>query len=383
VVGGSSGVYEALALHAGGAIVVLTSRLDPATGRELPDWRAVDAAASYPIRRLGLVRPPLPGGASSHALLRHAAWGMRAALLMAAVVRMAWAHRADAVCICDDETVGWLVPFVRHVLRRRALIYCHGDDLVMADPAARRARRRWFGAANAIVAASEFAGRQLTETFRMPASRVVVLPNGVDLHRFRPMQADAALRGRLGIGEDRQVILAPTRLVPRKGVDRLIAALPAIRARHPEVLLLVVGDGPQRAALDDQATEVGGAEALRFAGAVPAVDMPAYYALSSLVVLPNRAEPGEIDGMPLVFLEAGACGKPVIGGRAGGTPEAVEHGRNGLLVDGDDPVAIAAAVLRILDDPVLADQLAAGGLTMARAAGWQARAARFLELCRR
>lgn len=176
------------------------------------------------------------------------------------------------------------------------------------------------------------------------------------------------------------MLLAASRLVPRKGFDRLIEALPAIRARHPDVVLLVVGEGPQRPALEAMAEAAGGAAAVRFAGAMPAAAMPGLYALAEMVVLPNRAEPGESDGLPMVVLEAMACGRPVIGGRAGGTPEAVAEGRTGLLVDG--AAAIAAAVLRLLDDPALAGRLSAGARAAAEGWGWEARLAAFLALCR-
>ncbi|MBK1657559.1 glycosyltransferase family 4 protein [Paracraurococcus ruber] len=380
LIGGSAGVYEALARHAGGAVAVLTSRLDPATGRDRPGWREHDAAVAYPLRRIGLVRPPLPGGAVRNPLLRHAIWAARALRLAAAVAAMARHHRADAVCLCDDETVGWLVPFVRHVLRRRVLIYCHGDDLVQPDPAARQRRRRRFDQADLVIAAGSFPGRQLIDLYGVAPEHVAVLPNGVDLDRFRPRPPDPVRRAALGL-DGRRVILAPTRLVPRKGVDRLIEAMPAIRAGCPEALLLVAGDGPQRPALEALAMATGSASDVLFLGAVPTQEMSTLYSITELVALPNRFEPGESDGTPLVFLEANACGRPVIGGRAGGTAEAVEDGRNGLLVDGKDPAAIAASVLRVLQDQALAGRLATGALAAARTAGWPARTAAFLALC--
>ncbi len=382
VLGGSAGVYAALARHAGGAIAVLTSRTNHRTGQEMPGWREADAAQPFPVARIGLVRPPLAEAAPKGRLARNLAWGGRALVLAAAVAREARRHRADAVCVCDDETVGWLVPFARRMLRRRALVYCHGDDLVQQDPAAIAARRRWFDAADMVVAAGGFAAERLREAYGVPSSKLAVIPNGVDLDHFRTGPPDPALRARLGIAAERRVILAATRLVPRKGVDRLIEALPAIRARHPRALLVVAGDGPQRAALERMAEDAGGAEAVRFVGVVAAPEMPALYRLAEILALPNRAEPGESDGLPLVFLEAGACGIPVVGGHAGGTPEGVEHGRNGLLVPGEDSGAIAAAILSILDDPARAAALSAGGLAMAQERGWPVRARTFLGLCR-
>jgi phosphatidylinositol alpha-1,6-mannosyltransferase len=385
VLGGSAAVYAALAEHAGGAIAVLTSRRDPATGREVHGWREADAAAGYPVHRLGLVRPPLPGGALKTPGLRHAAWAARAGLLAATVARLAAQHRADAVCVCDDETVGWLVPFTRRVLRRRALIYCHGDDLVEQDAATRRARARHFGMADRVVAASAFAAERLRADYGVAPARIATIANGVDLVRFCPAPAPGpaapALRARLGL-EGRRVVLAASRLLPRKGFDRLIEALPAIRAQHPAALLLVVGEGPQRPALEAMAAAAGGAAAVRFTGAMPAAEMPGLYALADLVALPNRAEPGESDGLPMVVLEAMACGRPVLGGRAGGTPEAVLDGVTGLLVDGQDTQAIAASVLRLLDDPALAARLGDAAAASAQGFGWPSRTAAFLALCR-
>lgn len=378
VLGGSAAVYDALAREAGGAIAVLTSRLDPATGREIPGWREADAAAPYPIHRIGLVRPPLPGGAARNRLWRHAGWAARAAWLAARVARQAGTHRADAVCVCDDETVGWLVPFARRALGRRALVYCHGDDLVETEPAARARRARTFAAADRIVAASAFAAARLRDAYGVPAARIATIPNGVDLARFRPLPEPPGLRARLGL-EGRRVILAPARLVPRKGVDRLIAAMPAILARHPDALLLVAGEGPSRPALEAMAA---GSAAVRFLGAVPAAEMPGLYALAALVALPNRAEPGESDGLPMVLLEAMACGRPVLAGRAGGSAEAIVDGRNGLLVEGADSAAIAAAINALLDDPALAARLGAAACETAQAWGWPARSAAFLDLCR-
>lgn len=380
LLGGSSNVYAALAEHAGGAIAVLTSRLDAASGREQPGWRTLDAGARHKVHRLGLVRPPLPGGAARNKLVRHLIWCARAAALTAAIAFLVRRYSLATVCVCDDDVVGWLVPLVRRVLRRRVLVYCHGDDLVQTDPRVVRQRARYLAHAQTVIAASAFAASRLAGPYGVPPQRIATIPNGVDLSRFRPQLPSRVLQERFGLVGHR-VILAPTRLVPRKGVDRLIEALPSIRAAHPDAVLLVAGDGPQLPALQVLAQDVGCADAVRFAGAVPPPVMPDYYALADLVALPNRAEPGESDGMPLVFLEANACGIPVIGGRAGGTPEAVQDGMNGLLVDGNDPAAIATAAIRILGDADLAGRMRQAALAAAQGASWASRTEAFLALC--
>ncbi len=377
VLGGSGAVYDSLARCAGGAIAVLTSRRDHRTGAELAGWREADAAAPFLIRRRALVRPPLAASSASGRLARRAHWPWHAFVLAASVAALVRRQRIAAVCVCDDDTVGWLVPFVRHGLGRVAAVYCHGDDLVETDARQVRRRARWFGHAQVVFAASGFARDRLVAAYGVKPERVVLLANGVDAARFAPRPPAPALIARYRLA-GRRVILAASRLVARKGFDRLIEAMPAILARHQDALCLVVGDGEQRADLETLAARLGVAAAIRFAGAVTPADMPDHYALAELVALPNRAMPGEADGIPLVFLEANAAGKPVIGGRAGGTPEVVADGRNGLLVDGNDPGAIADAVCRILGDAALRAALAQGGLAMARDAGWPARAEEFL-----
>ncbi|MFL1463413.1 glycosyltransferase family 4 protein [Roseococcus sp. DSY-14] len=373
LLGGSAEVHAALARHAGGAVAVLTARRDHRTGQEHPGWQAEDAAQPFPVHRLAMIRPPL-GAAAPAGRLRRRLHRLALALRLAAA--LAWLvlrHQPRAVCVCDDDALPWLPGFARRVLRRRVLVLCHGDDLAGAPTPA---RRRALGAAHRVVAASAHAARRLAGRFGVDPARVATIPNGVDLARFRPLPPDPALRAALGL-EGRRVLLAPARLVPRKGVDRLLAALPAVLARHPDAALLVAGDGPQRPALEAMAAGLP----VRFAGAVAAAGMPALYALAEVVALPNRADPGEEDGLPLVILEAQACGRPVLGGRAGGTPEAIADGATGLLVEGDDAPAIAAALCRLLDDPALAARLGAAGLESARRQGWQARAAAFLALC--
>ncbi|MDW8444481.1 MAG: glycosyltransferase family 4 protein [Acetobacteraceae bacterium] len=372
VLGGSAAVYAALARHAAGEIAVLTSRRDHRTGEERADWREADAAAPHPVHRLGLVRPPLAGG-----LAATLAWAPRAAWLAATVARLAEAHRVRAVCLCDDETVGWLVPFVRKTLGLRSLVYCHGDDLVQTDQRAIARRRRHLAAAHAVVAASAFAAQRLETAYGVPQERIVQIPNGVDLDRFRPGTPAAGLASALGLA-GRRVILAATRLVPRKGVDRLIAALPAVLAAVPDAMLAVAGEGPQRAQLEAMARGLP----VRFLGAQPAERMPDLYRLAEVVALPNRFEPGEADGIPMTLLEAQACGRPVVAGRAGGSPEAVADGESGLLVDGEDPAAIAAALIRLLVDPALAARLSAGALAVSSGRDWRSRTAAFLSLCR-
>lgn len=373
-IGGAGEVYAALAREGDGRVRVLCASLDYRTGAPVPGWRTHDAESGLPVERIARVRPAL--GQRSRA----ADLAVRVRLL-ARVAAIGLRHGVRVVCVADDETVGWLAASVRQLLHARVILYSHGDDLAErpGEERIRARRRRQFARADAVVAVSEAAARDLGRVFGVPRSRVDVIPNGFNPVLFRPAPPVPGLRAALGL-DGRPVVATVARLVARKGVDRVLDAV----ARLPGAQCLVVGDGPERAALESQAARLGISGRTTFAGAVAHADVPRHLALASVMVMPNRRMPdGEDEGFGLVFLEAQACGVPVVAGRAGGAPEVVRDGETGLLADGDDPDDVARALRRILDDPALAAALVQGGLEAARGAAWPARAAAFLALCER
>jgi phosphatidylinositol alpha-1,6-mannosyltransferase len=380
-IGGSSQVYAALASFSNGGIAVLTSSYDYETGRERENWRQLDRQAAYRVHRLKCVRPFFRSAFTGFKLSYRMHELVIAVKLIAAVMFYSWRYRVAAVCIADDETVGWLVVLVKYVLRRRALIYCHGDDLQGGKDAVAR-RRRWLRLTDTVVAANRYSSNLLTTVFGVPADLVAVIPNGVDLAEFYPQDAPALLIQKYGLS-DRKVLLTVTRLVPRKGVDAVLKALPGVARRFANVIYLIVGDGPQFAQLQTMARDLGIAELVRFVGRVAHGEMRNFYNAADLVLLPNRAQQGESDGLPLVFLEANACAKPVIGGNAGGTAEIISNGVNGLIVDGGNSAEIETAICRLLDDDDRRRSMGQKGFLMARSWGWETRVQHFMDLCRK
>ncbi|HET7086103.1 MAG TPA: glycosyltransferase family 4 protein [Rhizomicrobium sp.] len=376
--GGSAEVYAALARHAQSEIVVLASSHDHQTGMERKGWRDADRAATYPIWRVKCVRPFFRNAYSGLSYRLHEVF--TAFKLVFTVMRLARRYRVAAICVADDESLGWLAWLSRYVLGRRTLIYCHGDDLHGGEAEVPR-RRRWLMTAHRIVAANRYAAGLLESRFGVGQDRIALIENGVDLALFHPGTPSASLVARLGLA-GRQVLLTVTRLVPRKGVDKMLHAMPAVAAHFPGALYVIAGDGPQRAELEALANALGIAERVIFLGALPHAQTAELYRAADVVVLPNREEQGEADGLPLVFLEAAACAKPVIGGKAGGTAEAVVDGVNGLVIDGRDVQAIAGAVCGLLADPERCRAMGEEGARLARNWGWEARARKFLAACR-
>jgi phosphatidylinositol alpha-1,6-mannosyltransferase len=188
------------------------------------------------------------------------------------------------------------------------------------------------------------------------------LTPGVDIEIYAPSVDGAAVRERLGLA-GRPVVVCVSRLVPRKGQDVLIRALPAIRRRVPEAALLLVGGGPYRSALARLARETGVERHVVLTGSVPWADLPAHYAAGDVYAMPCRTRRRglDVEGLGIVYLEASATGLPVVAGDSGGAPEAVREGETGFVVGGLDVEAVADRVARLLDDPALARRMGAAG----------------------
>jgi len=238
-------------------------------------------------------------------------------------------------------------------------------------------RDRVLKDADAIFAVSNYTAH-LVRQRGVAENRIEVVPNGVDLDRFSPRDT-RSLRHRLNL-KSRKVILAVARLVERKGVDTLIEAFRSIADRHPDTVLIVVGDGPDRQRLLAQAAALVQQGRVYFAGRVEDAALPGYYSLADVVTLPSRVESnGSVEGFGLVFLEANACGTTVIGSRSGGIPDAVADGVSGLLVEPGSAIDLARALDRLLADNELRLRLAAQGLNRAKQFTWKRAAERMLE----
>jgi phosphatidyl-myo-inositol dimannoside synthase len=227
-------------------------------------------------------------------------------------------------------------------------------------------------AARVPVMCSDFIARRV-RTAVPPRVPVSVLYPGADVDRFRPDLPTADIRDDLGIG-DRPLVVCVSRLVRRKGQDVLIRGIERVRRRVPEAALLLVGGGPSEERLRTLAGDAP-AGSVFFSGQVSEHDLPRHYAVGDVFAMPCRTRLAglEVEGWGNVFIEAAACGRPVVVGDSGGAREALVDGETGLLVDGADVDAVADAVATLLEDPDLARAMgAAGRARVERAHRWPA-----------
>jgi len=182
------------------------------------------------------------------------------------------------------------------------------------------------------------------------ATRMVKIAPGIDTDHFSPVDA-SQLRSELGLTE-KKVIVSVGRLVHRKGQDVLIEAMPAIIKEVPEAHILMIGEGPYRSYLENRVKALGLQERVTFIGRLQYADLPRYICAGDLFVMPSRSRLAglEVEGLGIVYLEASACGLPVIAGISGGAPDAVLEGETGLAVDGRRKADVAAAVVELLLD---------------------------------
>jgi glycosyltransferase involved in cell wall biosynthesis len=209
-------------------------------------------------------------------------------------------------------------------------------------------------AVDRVIAVSEAARRFLVRGKGYAAHKIVVVPNGRDLARFRPGAHRAEGRKEFGLDEAVPLVGVLGRLETQKGHTYLLSAWPAVTAEFPDARLLVLGDGSLRESLERQARDLGVAANVIFAGF--RADVP--HMLDAIDVL---ALPSLYEGMPLTAIEASAMARAVVATAVDGTPDVIRDGLTGLLVPPADPAALAIAVARVLRDRAAAERMGRAG----------------------
>ncbi|MEU8761851.1 glycosyltransferase family 4 protein [Streptomyces sp. NPDC048659] len=265
-------------------------------------------------------------------------------------------HGCESVWFGAAAPLGLMAPALRRAGARRLVATTHGHEAGWAQlPASRQLLRRIGEGTDTITYLGEYTRSRIAAALTPAAAgRMVQLPPGVDEKTFHPDSGGAEVRERLGLS-DRPVVVCVSRLVPRKGQDTLIQAMPEILRRVPDAVLLIVGGGPYEQELRKLAVRTGVAASVRFTGAVPWAELPAHYGAGDVFAMPCRTRRGglDVEGLGIVYLEASATGLPVVAGDSGGAPDAVLDGETGWVVRGGVPEESADRIATLLLDPEL------------------------------
>jgi phosphatidylinositol alpha-1,6-mannosyltransferase len=263
-------------------------------------------------------------------------------------------------------------------------LYVYGADLLEFKD-----RFLWGGLLGHILKAS----KRIVVISRFTADAVVacgvneehleMVTPALDLDRFAAAPERMEARRQLG-WEGRKIILTLARLVERKGHDMVIRALPKISAEVPNVEYVIGGDGPYRPALEKLAAECGVSDRVKFLGFVPEEDLLTLFGGADVFTMISRElTGGDVEGFGIVFLEANALGTAVLAGRSGGTSDAVEDGKSGLLVDPQNLEEISQALIRLLTDEAWCQSLGEQGRARVHAKfDRKTRAAQLWQNCR-
>ncbi|MFF8712322.1 glycosyltransferase family 4 protein [Streptomyces sp. NPDC015184] len=334
-------------------------RLDPgrivvyaSTWKRSPEGRAATAAFD--------AEQPFPVVRDSTTMLLPTPGATRRA------VRLLREHGCTSVWFGAAAPLGLMAPALRRAGARRLVATTHGHEAGWAQlPASRQLLRRIGEGTDTITYLGEYTRSRIAPALTPGAAgRMVQLPPGVDEKTFHPGSGGDLVRARLGLA-DRPVVVCVSRLVPRKGQDTLILAMPKILARVPDAVLLIVGGGPYADDLKRLAVRTGVDASVRFTGPVPWEELPAHYGAGDVFAMPCRTRRGglDVEGLGIVFLEASATGLPVVAGDSGGAPDAVLDGETGWVVRGGSSDEAADRIVTLLHDPELRRRMGERGRT--------------------
>ncbi len=273
---------------------------------------------------------------------------------------------ATAIWFGAAAPLGLLGPALQRAGAQRLVATTHGHEVGWAAlPGARVLLRRIGRSVDVVTYLGDYTRARLA----------AVLGSGVELARLAPgvdtaafddtselRAAAAGLRERYGLGTA-PVVVCVSRLVRRKGQDNLIAAWPTVRARVPGARLLIVGRGPYEPGLRRQAMAIGVGADVVFTGGVPADELAAHIAAGDVFAMPCRTRRHglDVEGLGIVYLEAGACSRAVVAGDSGGAPDAVRDGVTGFVVNGRDVTELVDRLSTLLRDPGLRAQMGRAG----------------------
>lgn len=278
------------------------------------------------------------------------------------VKRVMKLHNSEVVWFGSAAPLGLMATNLRKAGARRIVGLTHGHEVWWAKLFPFNLAIRKIGNSfDVLTYLGSFTRDAMKSAIGKRAELIQVAP-GISTAIFAPGEKPADLIAKYQI-EDRPTLICVGRLVHRKGQDKLISAMPMIKAAVPNAQLLFVGSGPRTKYLERAITKLDLTRDVKLLGRVKYEELPSHFLLGDVFVMPSRSRLFglEVEGLGIVYLEASSSGLPVIAGDSGGAPDAVIPNKTGLLVDGRDIESIARACIKLLSDPTLAKEFGENG----------------------
>lgn len=251
----------------------------------------------------------------------------------------------------------WLTAFAgisfKHYLKKPMITTIHATEVGRAqglhNPSSLAIDGvEWWSTyeASKVIVTSNSMRSEVCNHFQLPWEKIEIIPNGIDLDKYGVSVDRRLVRERYGVGYNEKLVLCVGRLVPQKGIEYLIRAIPMVNQRFPATKFIIVGDGWLRGHLESLAQSTGHTKNMAFTGFIPDEEVLALMTSADVLVVPSIYEP-----FGIVALEGMAAGAPVVASQIGGLGEVIEHDRTGIFVHPRNPDSIAWGIDRILSDP--------------------------------
>ena len=269
-----------------------------------------------------------------------------------AVARIVKERTIKTIAFGAAAPLGWMSSTLRKAGAERIVALTHGHEVWWAKVFPFNLALRKIGTSvDSLTYLGQFTQRAIARSLsKASAEKMVKIAPGIDVDHFSP-QDSSQLRRELHL-ENKRVIVSVGRLVHRKGQDHLIQSMPEILKSVPDAHILMVGQGPYLSHLKKLVQELNLVDHVSFIGRIQYAQLPQYICAGDIFAMPSRSRffGLEVEGLGIVYLEASACGLPVIAGSSGGAPDAVLDGVTGIVVDGENNQEIATAAIKLLKD---------------------------------
>jgi len=275
-------------------------------------------------------------------------------------------HGTDATLHAQWHTTWPAIKLRRKGNLKKVFCSGHGRELIfnpyknvpLLDSLFEKTRKKCLQETDHNYPVSDYNSEMMGE-LGVPKERRTVVINGTDPDQFFPMDAQNLIT-EMGL-QEKKIILTVTRIIRRKGVDLVIEAVNKLKNEIPDIIYVVVGDGPEMEKCNELVKELNLDEYVHFRGKVPYEELNPFYNMCDLFVMVPRSDETEVEGFGIVYLEANSCKKPVIGSKSAGIPSAVLHNKTGLLVEEENIDELTKALNTILSDEDYAQKLGEQG----------------------
>lgn len=378
-IGGSSTVYGTLYKYSQDKLSVLTAKRNSETGSVIP---------RDDIKNIHLINYLQSPNKKCYNTL-HAIWLLirhdlpTQFFLLLKTIFVVRHEKFDVVCIGELQTLGWLQAALKKFTSANVIFYIHGEELTT------KTTSRFFGKrakhflknTDGVVCVSNFTKNTLIEQFHVPKEKIKLITNGIDLNTFgnnaelKPIVKKYKTEGKL-------LIFSAGRLIERKGFDYAIEAMKIISAKHPNVNLVIAGEGDKLTTYKEKIIDLGLENKITMTGRLPHDELISFYSHCDIFLMPNRQlANGDTEGFGLVFLEANAFKKPVIGGNAGGAVDAIVNGKTGFLVNSTSVDDIATAINQLVENKELREKMGENGYAWAKQNDATQKVEQFISYC--